>query len=36
MKRRLYAAAILGGLGILVAVAVAVFAFGRNNPSPPS
>ena len=36
MKTRLYAAGILAGLAALIVVAVVVFAFGRNNPSPPS
>ncbi|MCC6267184.1 MAG: hypothetical protein IT300_06415 [Dehalococcoidia bacterium] len=36
MKTRLYVAAVLGGLALLIAVALVVFAFGRHNPSPPS
>lgn len=36
MRTRLYVAGILGGLAVLVVMAVVVFAFGRNNPSPPS
>ncbi len=36
MRTRLYAAGVLGGLALLAVVVVAVFAFGRHNPSPPS
>ncbi len=36
MRARLYVAGVLGGLGLLVVVAVVVFAVGRSNPSPPS
>lgn len=36
MKTRLYVAAVLGGLALLAATVVVVFAFGRHNPSPPS
>lgn len=36
MKTRLYAAGILGGLAVLLVTVLAVFAFGRSSPSPPS
>lgn len=36
MRTRLYAAAILGGLAVLAVTVLAVFAFGRKDPSPPS
>jgi hypothetical protein len=36
MRTRLYVAAVLGGLALLAAVVVVVFAFGRKDPSPPS
>jgi hypothetical protein len=36
MKRRLYAAALLGGVAMLAVLAVVVLRFGRFDPSPPS
>jgi len=36
MKTRIYVTGVLGGLAVLLVLAVVVVQFGRNNPSPPS
>jgi hypothetical protein len=36
MKQRLFTVSVIVGLGVLFALAVVIFQFGRHNPSPPS